>query len=81
MGKRALVTGASRGISRTVALAGSGARVAVHYQRAAQGAERVVDRITRSGGQGWSVRADPEGPPSSFITRQVIEINGGLWMG
>ena len=59
-GKSALVTGASRGIGKAVALAlaQSGASVAVHYQRSKEKAEEVVKEIIKMGGQSWSVPAD-----------------------
>ena len=58
--KTALVTGASRGIGRASAkaLAKTGARVIVHYGRAAAEADTLVKEIRASGGQADAVRAD-----------------------
>ncbi len=59
-GKRALVTGASRGIGRAVAgaLASAGAEVLVHYHRNEAAARDVVAQITRNGGSAWCAGAD-----------------------
>jgi 3-oxoacyl-[acyl-carrier protein] reductase len=59
-GKTALVTGASRGVGRAVALrlARDGARVAVHYRAEADAAAGVVDEIVSSGGAALAVQAD-----------------------
>ena len=59
-GRVALVTGASRGIGRAVALAlvEHGARVAVNYVSRAADADAVVNAITANGGMALAVRAD-----------------------
>jgi NAD(P)-dependent dehydrogenase (short-subunit alcohol dehydrogenase family) len=59
-GKTALVTGASRGIGRAIAirLAAAGARVAVHYGADRAAAESVVEAITTAGGSAIAVGAD-----------------------
>jgi 3-oxoacyl-[acyl-carrier protein] reductase len=58
--KVAIVTGASRGIGRTIALAlaGEGAQVVVNYASSSQAAEQVVADITAAGGQAIAVAAD-----------------------
>src|SRR5687768_12042073 len=59
-GKVALVTGASRGIGRAIALvlAGSGAAVIVNYRGQAEAAAEVVARIEAAGGRATAVQAD-----------------------
>jgi 3-oxoacyl-[acyl-carrier protein] reductase len=59
-GKTALVTGASRGIGRSIALglAARGAAVAVGYVRSAEKAESVVAEITGAGGSALAIQAD-----------------------
>jgi 3-oxoacyl-[acyl-carrier protein] reductase len=59
-GKAAIVTGASRGIGRAIALAFAheGANLVVGYLRSAAEAKRVVTRIEEMGQQAIAVRAD-----------------------
>jgi 3-oxoacyl-[acyl-carrier protein] reductase len=58
--KTALVTGASRGIGRStaLALARAGARIIVHYGRSASDAQVLVAEITGAGGRADAVEAD-----------------------
>lgn len=59
-GKVAIVTGASRGIGRQVAmqLAQSGAKVAVNYSSNREKADEVVMKIEKFGGQAVAIQAD-----------------------
>jgi 3-oxoacyl-[acyl-carrier protein] reductase len=59
-GKVAVVTGASRGIGRAIALelANRGAQVVVNYNRSADAAAAVVAAIEADGGQATAVQAD-----------------------
>lgn len=56
----AIVTGASRGIGRAVAiaLATEGAKVAVNYARSSEAAQQVVKEITEAGGEAIAIGAD-----------------------
>ncbi len=59
-GKAALVTGASRGIGKAIALelAKRGAKVAVNYAKNADAANEVVAAIKASGGEAVALQAD-----------------------
>ncbi|MBO0585816.1 3-oxoacyl-[acyl-carrier-protein] reductase [Sporosarcina sp. E16_8] len=59
-GKSAIVTGASRGIGREIALllAKEGARVAVNYSGSKDKADDVVKLIIESGGEAFAIQAD-----------------------
>jgi 3-oxoacyl-[acyl-carrier protein] reductase len=59
-GRVAVVTGASRGIGKAIALllAGRGAAVLVNYNHSAQAAEDIVNEICASGGRAIPFQAD-----------------------
>lgn len=59
-GKTAIVTGASRGIGRAIALAlaTEGAQVVVNYASSSAAAEAVVGEITAAGGEAIALQAD-----------------------
>ncbi len=80
-GKVAVVTGASRGIGRAIALelAARGARVVVNYNRSPQAAEEVVNQIQASGGQAASFQADvSDFEQAQALIRFAIETFGDL---
>jgi 3-oxoacyl-[acyl-carrier protein] reductase len=59
-GKVAIVTGASRGIGRAIALqlAGVGAKVAVNYASSSTAADELVNQINSNGGEAIALQAD-----------------------
>lgn len=59
-GKSAIVTGASRGIGREIALqlAKEGARVTVNYSGSKDKADEVVQLIQEAGGEAFAIQAD-----------------------
>ena len=59
-GKAAIVTGASRGIGREIALhlANEGAKVVVNYSGSKDKADEVVELIKNAGGEAFAVQAD-----------------------
>ncbi|MBO1913686.1 SDR family NAD(P)-dependent oxidoreductase, partial [Microvirga sp. 3-52] len=59
-GKAAIVTGASRGIGREIALnlANEGARVVVNYSGSKDKADEVVEIIKNAGGEAFAIQAD-----------------------
>jgi 3-oxoacyl-[acyl-carrier protein] reductase len=77
-GKRALVTGGSRGIGASIArvLAEHGADVALTYQSAADRAQAVVASIKEYGQKGIAIQADSADPAA--VKRSVDEAVAGL---
>lgn len=72
----AIVTGASRGIGRAIALAlaGEGATITVNYRHRREAAERVVREIERAGGQARAIQADVTDPEAvAHLAEQVLE--------
>ncbi|MBY5716080.1 SDR family oxidoreductase [Rhizobium leguminosarum] len=72
-GKRALVTGGSRGIGAAIALAlaDKGADVAITYERSADRAAEVVQAIERKGRKALAIQADSADPAA--VKRSVDE--------
>lgn len=64
-GQVAIVTGASRGIGRAIALelAKLGANVVVNYASSSNAAEELVDTITKAGGSAIALQADVSQAP------------------
>lgn len=90
-GRRALVTGGSRGVGRATALmlASAGADVGVAFRSRAAEAEAVVNEIRQMGRHGWAHAADlaaPEGVTSLFDRcatewpeLDMVICNHGVW--
>jgi len=80
-GKRALVTGAARGIGAAIALklAEDGADVAITYEKSAEKAEAVADAIRVMGRKVLAIRADAASSEAATSTvEQTVSELGGL---
>jgi NAD(P)-dependent dehydrogenase (short-subunit alcohol dehydrogenase family) len=81
VGKRALVTGSSRGIGADTAtyFAGAGARVAINYRNKEARALKLVAQISEAGGEAIAIGADLTEPHSvAALVEAVREEFGGL---
>jgi len=80
-GHVALVTGASRGIGRSIAiaLAADGAEVVVNYANSPDAADAVVAEIKAAGGQAWSHQANvADEEQVETMVKTVLETCGRL---
>lgn len=80
-GRRALVTGGSRGIGRGIALAlaGAGADVAIGYRRGVDAAEAVVKDVEVLGRRALAFAADVrDGPAVARMLAEARDALGGL---
>ena len=79
-GKRALVTGASRGIGASIAktLAAEGADVAITYEKSAESAAQVVRAIEAQGRRAVAIQADSADVSAvqASIEKTVAELGG-----
>ena len=81
MARRALVTGAARGIGRAIALhlAGMGLDVAVHYRRSRETAEATAREVERWGRRALLVAGDVTDPKeAAAIVEAAVKGLGGL---
>lgn len=90
-GKRAVVTGGSRGVGRATALmlAQAGASVGISYHSRHADAEAVVARVIDSGGRAWAEAGDLADPASAkeladraraeFGGLDIFVGNAGIW--
>jgi len=78
--KRALVTGASRGIGASIAttLAAAGADVAITYEKSAERAAKVTHAIRAQGRRALAIQADSADPKAiqRSIDQTVAELGG-----
>lgn len=79
-GRRALVTGASRGIGAEIVrrLASDGANVAFTYGKSAEEAEKLVAEVTAAGGAAIAIQADSADPRqvAASVDDAVAQLGG-----
>jgi len=80
-GQVALVTGGAMRIGRAtaLALASAGARVAIHYSRSAQAAEKLASDLRKRGSDVWTLQADFKSQDETVtLVPRVREMAGRL---
>ncbi|MED2257701.1 3-oxoacyl-ACP reductase family protein [Brevibacillus parabrevis] len=90
-GKSAIITGASRGVGRAIALAlaEEGAKVIINYNRSADSANEVVELIREQGGECIAIQADlgqkadcdrlMTEATAAFGSVDILINNAGVW--
>ncbi|WP_342566828.1 3-oxoacyl-[acyl-carrier-protein] reductase [Psychrobacillus sp. FSL K6-4046] len=80
-GKSAIVTGASRGIGKDIAiyLANEGAKVVVNYSGSKEKAEAVVEEIKAHGGIAFAAQANiDQADDVQSLVKQTLEVFGSI---
>lgn len=80
-GKSAIVTGASRGIGKDIAiyLASEGAKVVVNYSGSKEKAEAVVEEIKERGGNAFAAQANiDQAEDVQSLVKQTLEAFGSI---
>jgi 3-oxoacyl-[acyl-carrier protein] reductase len=80
-GKTAVITGASRGLGRAIALqlAGQGARVVINYARDSEGAQATLADVLAAGGAGCVHQADvSETKAAEGMIKAALESYGSV---
>jgi 3-oxoacyl-[acyl-carrier protein] reductase len=80
-GKTAVVTGASRGLGRAIAveLAARGARVVINFARDSEGAQATLEAVQSAGGQGCIKQGDvSEFKEAEAVIKAAVDAFGSL---
>lgn len=80
-GKSAIITGASRGIGKDIAiyLANEGAKVVVNYSGSKEKAEAVVEEIKARGGSAFAAQANiDQAEDVQSLVKQTLEAFGSI---
>jgi 3-oxoacyl-[acyl-carrier protein] reductase len=78
--RKALVTGAGRGIGEAIArgLASAGAEVCIHYHSSRKSAEKVAEEIVSGGGSAWTAQADLTNSVQAQKLSELLQTRWGV---